>query len=87
MSSDSDIALAFKARKEASRKKKESNQDWSTQKLIDEGIPFESKNWGNHLIVETQNGKVDFWPSTGKFIVRDTDKHGRGIRQLLKICK
>lgn len=86
MSSDSDIVLAFKARKEASRKKKLSNQDWSTQKLVDEGIAFESKNWGNHLIVETQNGKVDFWPSTGKFIVRDTGKHGRGIRQLLKIC-
>ena len=86
MSSDSDIALAFKERKEASKIKKEFNQEWSTQKLIDEGISFESKNWGNHLVVDSNQGKIDFWPSTGKFIVRQSGRHGRGIKNLLTIC-
>lgn len=68
------------------REKKESNREWSTQHLKDEGIVFESKNNGIHLIVYVPDSelKIDFWPSTGKWIPRDTGDQYRGIRNLIK---
>jgi len=55
--------------------------------LQKEGILFESKNKGAHLIVR-HNGKViDYWPGTGKFIDRATGKGKRGIRPLLKYLR
>lgn len=87
MSSDSDIAVTFKLFKEAKKEKKESNKEWSTNYLAEQGIAFQSKNDGLHLVVDSSKGKVDFWPSTGLFIRRCDKKEGRGIRRLLKLLK
>lgn len=66
------------------RKKKESNLSWSTDKLAKDGIVFDSKNGGAHLIISHNEKIYDFWPSTGKFLDRSSGKYGRGIRNLYK---
>lgn len=68
--------------KEESRKKKERNKIMSTNNLISNKVRFESKNNGNHLVVENT---YDFWPSTGVFINRKTKKKSRGVRELLNL--
>ena len=64
--------------------KRASNRQWSTQHLVDKGIAFQSKNKGAHLIVESPIGLIDFWPGTGKWIVRSNKKTKRGVRELIK---
>jgi hypothetical protein len=66
------------------KEKRKSNTINSTDLLIKFGIPFESKNYGAHLVVDCN---IDFWPSTGLFINRKTKKKGRGISNLLKLLK
>lgn len=68
--------------KQARQAKIAINRELSAQILADEGILFESKNLGAHLIVKHNNKIVDFWPGTGRWIDRDR-KHGFGIRNLL----
>lgn len=51
------------------------------------GVPFETKNGGAHLICKSGGKVVDFWPGTGKWIVRGTDKSGRGVFALLRHVK
>lgn len=72
--------------KEQSRTKRASNTQYSTQLLIDSGVSFQSKNNGAHLIVQGEFSRIDFWPATGKFVELGGD-HGRGVRNLLKLCK
>lgn len=65
------------------QEKRASNRASSTKILEEKGISFERKNMGAHLIVSTKEGKIDFWPGTGKWIVRG-GKKGAGIKNLLK---
>jgi hypothetical protein len=58
------------------------NAESSTKILKNKGVSFESKNNGAHLIVEN---RFDFWPSTGLFIERKTNRKGRGVFNLLKL--
>lgn len=64
--------------------KRASNRDYSADLLKKNGIEFETKNGGVHLIV-THNGKIaDFWPGTGKFNIRGGFGYQRGVRNLIK---
>ena len=83
MSSDSDIAVAFKQMHEANREKKLGNLENSTQMLIGNNIKFETKNNGVHLIVREGDAVWDFWPSTGKFTRRGVGYYQRGVRKLI----
>lgn len=85
MSETSEIAEMFKEHKEERRIKKQSNLEYSTELLRANGIKFESKNNGVHLIVEGKDCKIDFWPSTGKFIDRNGNS-GRGVMNVIKRC-
>ena len=76
-----DMGEVFNAMKEASKEKRASNRASSATILDQAGIPYESKNVGAHLIVD---GCIDFWPGTGKFIVRKTNKKGRGVRNMIR---
>jgi len=76
----SDVGEDFKAWHEHKKAKKHRNQLSSTELLIEFGIKFESFNSGNHLYVAE---RFDFWPSTGKWIERKTQRHGRGYRKLI----
>lgn len=80
----SELGDDFRLYGEMRKKKRESNIDFSTKILADKGIPFVSKNYGVHLIV---NKLFDFYPSTGLFIHRNTKKRGRGIYNLIKQLK
>jgi hypothetical protein len=64
--------------------KRAKNREWSTNRLIELGVNFESKNDGAHLIVRHGENVVDFWPGTGKYIFRKSSTKGRGINRLLK---
>lgn len=80
-----DIGDYYRGKRQESQIKKADNQKSSTEILIEKNVTFESKNSGNHLIVAGKNGLIDFWPSTGKFIIRG-GKSGRGIFNLVKLC-
>lgn len=67
-----------------SKKKRGSNRDTSAQILKESGLKFESKNDGAHLIVTGHGAVADFWPGTGKYIVRGSGKYKRGVFNLLK---
>lgn len=86
MKEPNEVTEMWRDHRLAGQKKKASNQEASTQTLIDEGVKFESKNHGVHLIVQGLKSVIDYWPSTGKFIPRGAGRPGRGIRNLLKQC-
>ena len=79
-----DMGEMFRDWDKAKKEKKASNLKHSTQKLIDLGISFESKNGGNHLVINHNNKIVDFWPSTGKYKFRAREKYCRGVNKLIK---
>lgn len=83
----SDINEDFAALKEHSKLKKKRNLEFSTNLLFESGITFESKNNGVHLIITSDIGLIDFWPSTGKFKVRSRTKYGRGVKNLINAIK
>jgi hypothetical protein len=75
----------FRAMDEERRRRRQHNTTSSTQLLQEQGIPFESRNGGAHLIVD---GVADFWPSTGLFIPRDRQwAKDRGVMRLLKFVR
>lgn len=45
-------------------------------RLQRDGVAFEVKNNGYHLVVEDRDSFVDYWPTTGRWIARSG---GRGI--------
>jgi hypothetical protein len=87
----SEIAEIYNAtkdiRKQYSAERKERNKNGSAAMLEQNGISFESKNDGIHLIVTHGGYVVDLWPTTGKFIIRGYKKHLRGVRLLIKIVR
>lgn len=46
------------------------------------GVPFQTMNSGQHLIIDTLAGKIDYWPSTNKWQVRN-GRGGTGAVELL----
>ena len=53
----------------------------SARILREHDVGFVARNGGAHLWVR---GTVDFWPGTGKWIVRKTNEKGRGVFGLLR---
>ena len=76
------MADSFNALKQYNKEKRAKNTKSSTELLAENRIGFESKNFGAHLIVEGIKGKIDFWPSTGKWSAR-SGNYGRGIKSLM----
>lgn len=68
------------------QEKRNHNKEQSTNLLKQAEISFESKNSGNHLII-LSIPKIDFYPSTGLWIVRGVNKKRRGVLSLLKYIK
>lgn len=82
----SEIGDTFNILKDYNKKKRKGNRCHGATRLTEEGISFERKNNGAHLIVETSNGKIDYWPGTGRWISRKGDR-GFGIAKLLSHIK
>lgn len=68
-----------------SAERRSKNRESSAAILTEHGVKFESKSTGVHLIVTHEGKVVDFWPGTGKYIVRGTGKSGRGVFNLIKL--
>jgi hypothetical protein len=73
----------FDAMKEHSQQKRANNREKCAEALTTAGVMFEAKNGGAHLVVEGNNGFIDYWPGTGKWHDRNGSK-GFGVRNLLK---
>lgn len=82
----SEIGDAFREMRIRLQEKRLKNKLYSTCKLHDfcyqNNLVVESKNDGVHLIIKTDPA-IDFWPSTGLWIVRNGQRK-RGIKSLLK---
>ena len=60
------------AMQEASQQRRASNRDNSAAMLRANGVQFESKNGGAHLVVRDGIGRIfDFWPGTGLWLKID----------------
>lgn len=80
-----DMAEGFRVLSEIRKGKRRDNTKYSTQLLTDQGVPFESRNGGAHLLVD---GVAHFWPSTGLFIPFDRKwNKDRGVMRLLKFVR
>jgi hypothetical protein len=65
-------------------KKRKANKEESTEILKEVGVQFRSRNNGVHLMILDGDRTIyDFWPSTGKYIKRSTQRHGRGVFKLI----
>ena len=71
------------AMKEESQNRRAKNRQGSAELLKGAGIEFESKSNGAHLIVKGKNETFDFWPGTGLWIGRKSNKRKRGVRKLM----
>ena len=74
----------YRAYDHYNRMKKQANKKFSTELLIREGIEFESRDNGLHLVIRTRRGNINFFPSTGLF---NGALKGRGVYNLLKELK
>jgi len=79
-----DMGEVFREMTKRKKLKRAINTRDSTRFLIANGIKFESKNSGAHLIISEYNtGTINYWPSTGLWITKDGKRH-RGVRNLVK---
>lgn len=84
----SDIGEYFRDYRKFRKEKRKNNLIHSTDLLIKSGINFTSKNEGIHLIIETNNIVLDFYPSTGLWWDRNNkSKKYRGVKNLLRYIK
>jgi len=69
--------------------KRLANLRWSHNHLLENGITFEVKNHGYHYVVHCHNGgKIDFYPTTGRYLVQGSALNGRGVsRVVLLACQ
>ena len=81
-----DVGDMYNELKQHSKNKRAKNRASSAEILKEAGIKFDEKNFGAHLIVFTGGAAIDFWPGTGKWIVR-AGGEGRGVHELIKLVK
>lgn len=79
-----DVGEMYNAMYKDSKKRRASHRENSPVLLENAGIPFVVKNHGAHLIVEGKNCFIDFWPGTGKWIIRKGGR-GFGVKNLIKL--
>lgn len=88
MDNDPDGWRAFKEHlRSESRAKKRHNLAYSTNLLRQNGVHFTSNNEYIHCVVSAGVETIDFWPTTGMWIVRGTVEKHRGVYKLLNFCK
>jgi hypothetical protein len=79
-----DMTEGFRAMSKAAKEKRRTNTAASTNLLAQNDVVYESKNGGAHLIVQGNHHVIDFWPSTGLWIIRGEKTKHRGVYNLLK---
>ena len=76
----------YGAERQKKQQKRKENAAYSTQFLIKKKIPFTSLNGGVLLRVEVKGTVIDFFPSTGLWILKDGTRN-RGIFNLYKYIR
>lgn len=66
---------------------KKTNLILNTQRLDEEGIEYNKKNDGMHLVIPAAGQFVDYWPSTDVFIVRGTSIRGEGVEKVIQTVR
>lgn len=79
----SDLAQLYTSWKDEKKLRKQANLERNKGLLVKYGVKFEEKNNGLHLILTTNQGMIDFWPSTGKWVHRDSIVTRSGVYRLL----
>lgn len=74
----------YRALNEQSKEKRANNRQASARLLNEYKIPYLSKNFGAHLVIECADQVIDFWPGTGLWTVRGDPKKRRGVLHLIK---
>jgi len=70
--------------KKESKDRRATNREKSSNLLKKYDVNFNSCNGGSHLVITDKTRSIDFWPGTGKWVVRKGIS-GRGFFRLLKI--
>jgi hypothetical protein len=83
----SEISQTYQSIKNYSKAKKQRNKHGSTSLLESNNIKFDSKNNGVHLIIDGCDEIIDFYPSTGLWIIRSKQIKSRGVRKLINRIK
>ena len=91
MSDDDSLGEYWRDVRSFRQDKRRSNAVCSAERLREAGVEFEQRNHGSHFIIRHNGLVVDFWPTTGVFIVRDLDpaarRRGRGVFNLLDLLR
>lgn len=77
----------MRSMKKDSQERRANNRASSTDLLRADGVEFDERNAGAHLIVPAGRDIVDFWPGTGLWIVRGSPVQHRGVHHLLRYIK
>lgn len=81
-----EIYLHFSEQREARKKKRKANKEYNLGFLKRKNIPFVELNNGVHVRLVFDDETIDFYPSTGLYILKDGTR-GRGIFNLWKLVK
>lgn len=76
---DEGMAARFAALKRESQARRARHRENAPDILRRCGVQFEARNGGVHLLIETEGRRVDFWPGTGRWIMRG-DRGGHALR-------
>ncbi len=71
-----EIYLHFSEQREARKKKRKSNREYSLGFLKRKNIPFVELNNGVHVRLVFDDETIDFYPSTGLYILKDGTRGG-----------
>lgn len=82
-----DMGDVFNEMRAEAKKKRADNTVRSTALLQRAGVLFTVKNGGAHLVVLAGPHEVDFWPSTGLWIVRGQKAKRGGVRKLIEFVE
>lgn len=83
----SDMGEMFNEHRKERAQKRRDNTRSSTELLTERGVPYESKNFGSHLVLQRGRHRIDFWPGTGLWHYRTPAGKvikRRGVHHLLK---
>ena len=81
-----EIYLYFSERRKARIEKRKSNKEYGLAFLKRKNIPFIDLNNGAHVRLIFDSETIDFYPSTGLYILKDGTR-GRGIFNLWKLVR
>ena len=81
-----EIYLYFSEKRKAQSDKRKANKEYNLAFLKSKDVPFVELNNGVHVRLVFDDETIDFYPSTGLYILKDGTR-GRGIFNLWKLVK